>query len=447
MKKGIAPKSPSAQKTEGVTGVREVFGNRNFCRLFFSNLFSGFGQGMTMIGISWYLVESTGSASLLGTTMLVSSVLAFLIGPYSGTLIDRFSRKAILQIEQLGGFTVLAILTAWGFWNSYHEWIMVFIFLAATFMFQIHEPAQAAFVQETFDKKHYNAINSLLEIENQTALVLAGALAGLLLEKFGLHAVLLLNSLTYLAAFQMLSGIRYVSALERQGKQEPRTTWVDQFRQSWLYIKGRPGFLMFGISALMPFIAVLLVNLLNPVFVSQVLGGDVKIYSLGEVTYSFGAVVAGMAVALICRKLGEFPYMVFAFLLMAAALILTVAIPKAWIFVLLSAFLGWCNVSTRLIRQTLYMELVPNRFMGRVMSFLKSIGMLMRLLLIALFTVLIDSIGAAVGYLILAGLLVVAMLGIVVSMRSLIGQAHTSDKEAIGSMPEQEREANAVIGK
>ena len=63
--------------------VGEIFRNRNFCRLFFSNLFSGFGQGMTMIGISWYLVESTGSASLLGSTMLLSSILTLLVGPYS----------------------------------------------------------------------------------------------------------------------------------------------------------------------------------------------------------------------------------------------------------------------------------------------------------------------------------------------------------------------------
>lgn len=182
----------------------EVFGNRNFRKLFFSNLFSGFGQGMTMIGISWYLVESTGTASLLGSTMLISSILTLLIGPYTGTLIDRFSRKAILQIEQLGGFTVLAVLAAWGFWGTYQEWMMVLIFLATTFMFQVHEPTQAAFVQEAFDQKHYYAINSLLEIENQTVLVLAGAFTGLLLGKFGLHVVLLLNALTYFIAFLML---------------------------------------------------------------------------------------------------------------------------------------------------------------------------------------------------------------------------------------------------
>lgn len=392
-------------------------------KLFFSNLLSGFGQGMTTIGISWYLVETTGTARLLGSTMLISSILALLIGPYSGTLIDRFSRKAILQIEQLGGFTVLALMAGWGFWGSYHEWMMALIFIGTMFMFQIHDATQAAFVQETFDPKQYKGIISLLEIENQTAIILAGAFAGLLLGKFGLHVVLLLDALTYLIAFMKLSSMDYVFTLGKQTEKCIRTSWVALFSQSWVYIRERRGFMIFGVSALIPFIAVMLVNLLNPIFVSQALGDDVKIYSLAEVTYSIGAVAAGILVALFSRKFGAFYFMVFNYMLMAIVLVLIVAIPKGWVFVLLSALIGWCNVSTRLIRQTVYMELLPNRFMGRVMSFFKSFGTLIRLFLLTLFTLMIDSTSVKVGYLVLASILLIATLGIIVSMRILIGQA------------------------
>lgn len=414
--------------TKRVLHVREVLRNRQFRKLFLANLFSGCGQGMTMIGISWYLVESTGSAGLLGTTMLISSILTLLVAPYSGTLIDRFSRKAILQLEQLGGFVVLACLAAWGFWGDYQPWMMVLIFLASLLLFQLHEPTQAAFVQETFAPKQYHAINSLLEIENQTALVLAGALAGLLLESYGLHIVLLLNALTYLVAFWLMTGIEYVSAIRQQTKKSHPVSWVEQFRQSWVYIKERRGFLTFGTAALMPFIAVMLANLLNPVFVSQTLREDVKIYSLGEVTYSAGAVAAGMLILWIQRKWGAYGTMLAHYAWMAFAFILTVALPSGWMFILLSAIMGWCNVSTRLIRQTMYMEMLPNRLIGRVMSFFKSVGTLMRLLLLALFTTMTDSIGPAAGYLVLAGLLLAAMLGVAVSMPFLMRQAVAAEE-------------------
>lgn len=112
---------------------------------------------------------------------------------------------------------------------------------------------------------------------------------------------------------------------------------------------------------------------------------------------------------------------------MAIALVMIVVIPMGSVFVLLSAFMGWCNVSTRLIRQTIYMELLPNRFMGRVLSFFRSIGTCMRLLILALFTLMLDSTSASVGYLVLAGLLISATLGIVFSMRMLMQQVDTPD--------------------
>ncbi|OJH19187.1 MFS transporter [Bacillus obstructivus] len=398
----------------------EVIKNSNFRKLFLSNLFSGVGQGMTMIGISWYMVELTGTARLLGSTMIISAILTLLIGPFAGTMIDRFSRKAILQFEQLAGFTVLLTVSVWGWLGTYSEWMMVFIYLSSIFIFYMHESAQSAFVQEIFEPKLYGSINSFLEIENQTALVLSGALAGILLEKFGLHVVLILNALAYLLAFLNLLGINYVSTSKEKLKLDTRNSWLSMFNESWRYIKRRRGLMIFGVAALIPFITVMLVNLLNPIFVSHSLKADVKIYSLGEVTYSIGALISGICTTIITRKLSSSSYMVANYFMMIVALILTVTFPKAGIFLLCSALIGWCNVSTRLIRQNMYMELLPNHLIGRVLSFFKSIGTLLRLLLLALFTIIIDLNGVAVGYFILAGILSLATIGIFLSFRLLL---------------------------
>lgn len=198
--------------------MKEVFASVSFRKLFFSNLFSGFGQGMTMIGIAWYLVEATGSAQLLGSTMFVSAVLMFFIGPYIGTLIDRFSRKTMLLVENVIGFAVLGSLAVWGFFGGYAEWMLIAIYLVTTFMYQIHYPAQSALVQEQFEPRHYNDINSLLEIEGQTASVLSGGVAGILLNSYGLHVVLVVNALTYLFAFALLSTMKYTFSLAREAR-------------------------------------------------------------------------------------------------------------------------------------------------------------------------------------------------------------------------------------
>jgi MFS family permease len=393
--------------------MREVFANAQFRKLFFSNLFSGFGQGMTMIGIAWYLVETTGSAQLLGSTMFSSAVLMFFIGPYIGTLIDRFSRKKMLLVENLIGFGVIAI------------------YLVTTFMYQIHYPAQSALVQEGFEPRHYNSINSLLEIEGQTASVLAGGFAGFMLSAYGLHVVVLFHALTYLFAFGLLSTMKYTFTLEGEAKSNQSVSWLGQLGQSWRYIQEKRGFLVFGISTLMPFIAVMASNLLKPVYVSQTLKADVSIFSLGEMAYAIGAIAAGVLVSVVVRKMGQLSAMVFNTLLFAVVIAAMVALPYGWALVAAYTVYGWCNASVRLIRQSLYMTVVPKHFMGRVMSFFNSIGMMMRLVLIGIFTVMIDHTGASTGYLVLAGLLLLAAVGVAVTMRHML--ADTAVQTAVAT--------------
>ncbi|QRG67431.1 MFS transporter [Brevibacillus choshinensis] len=403
--------------------MKEVFANIDFRKLFFSNLFSGFGQGMTMIGIAWYLVEKTGSAQLLGSTMFTSAVLMFFIGPYIGTLIDRFSRKKMLLVENLIGASVLGVLAVWGFFGSYMEWMLIAIYLVTTFMYQIHYPAQSALVQEGFEPRHYNSINSLLEIEGQTASVLAGGVAGFLLNSYGLHIVILFNALTYLFAFGLLSTMRYTFTLEGEAKANQRVNWLGQLGQSWRYIQEKRGFLIFGMSAMMPFIAIMASNLLKPVYVSQTLKADVSIFSLGEMAYAIGAVAAGVLVSIMVAKMGQFSAIVGNTLLFAIVIVAMVSLPHGWALVASYMVYGWCNASVRLIRQSLYMTIVPKHFMGRVMSFFNSIGMMMRLVLIGFFTMMIDYTGASAGYLVLAGLLLLAAVGIAVTMRSMLAEA------------------------
>jgi MFS family permease len=411
--------------------MREVFANAQFRKLFFSNLFSGFGQGMTMIGIAWYLVETTGSAQLLGSTMFSSAVLMFFIGPYIGTLIDRFSRKKMLLVENLIGFGVLGALAVWGFFGPYVEWMLIAIYLVTTFMYQIHYPAQSALVQEGFEPRHYNSINSLLEIEGQTASVLAGGFAGFMLSAYGLHVVVLFHALTYLFAFGLLSTMKYTFTLEGEAKSNQSVSWLGQLGQSWRYIQEKRGFLVFGISTLMPFIAVMASNLLKPVYVSQTLKADVSIFSLGEMAYAIGAIAAGVLVSVVVRKMGQLSAMVFNTLLFAVVIAAMVALPYGWALVAAYTVYGWCNASVRLIRQSLYMTVVPKHFMGRVMSFFNSIGMMMRLVLIGIFTVMIDHTGASTGYLVLAGLLLLAAVGVAVTMRHML--ADTAVQTAVAT--------------
>lgn len=405
--------------TKGESVMREVFSHPSFRKLFFANLFSGFGQGMSMIGISWHLAASSSTAAYLGTTMFVSSVLMFLIAPYIGTLIDRFPRKRILLWMNGSAFSVLAVFGAIGVDGSFEKAIMISIFFMTTLVWQIHYPTQSALVQESFSPRHYQSINSLLEIEGQTASVLSGAAAGFMLDWFGFQTVLLFNAFTYLLAVVLMYSMEYTFTVEKEARSNAGTTWLQQFAQSFRMAREKKGLLLFGTCALMPFIAVMAGNLLSPVYVSKTLMADVTIFSLHEMTYAIGAVSAGFLLYRISQKWGDGVTLIGNILLFALTLAVIVALPNTAVFVLLTSLVGWCNASSRLVRQNMLMMIVPNEHMGRIMSLFQSIGLLMRLSLLGFFTLMLEYADAGTGYLILAGLLVVSAAGVYHALKIL----------------------------
>lgn len=91
----------------------------------------------------------------------------------------------------------------------------------------------------------------------------------------------------------MVYNISYTPTLEMEAKQNKNNSWVEQFMQSWDFVREKRGFFLFGTAVMMPFVAVM-ATILGPVFVAQTLKEDVLIYSLGEVVYAIGAIIAGI---------------------------------------------------------------------------------------------------------------------------------------------------------
>ena len=61
--------------------------------LFIANIISGFAQGISMLAIPWYFADILGMSSTYAKGYAILTFISLFWSLYSGTLVDRYSRK------------------------------------------------------------------------------------------------------------------------------------------------------------------------------------------------------------------------------------------------------------------------------------------------------------------------------------------------------------------
>ena len=94
-----------------------------------------------MLAIPCYFTGVIHREELFGKAYLFITAISLFWGVYSGTLIDRYSRKKIFLVMNLAGLFVLSAVTLIGFKNDGLPWYLVAgIFTTTAFIYNIHFP-------------------------------------------------------------------------------------------------------------------------------------------------------------------------------------------------------------------------------------------------------------------------------------------------------------------
>jgi len=97
-------------ENENESSYRDVFKNKNFVKLLSGQLFSNIGDAVFRIAIVLYVYSLTGSAAQMTFVLAAQTLPWILIGPISGVLADRISRKAIMvSADFMRAISIIAI--------------------------------------------------------------------------------------------------------------------------------------------------------------------------------------------------------------------------------------------------------------------------------------------------------------------------------------------------
>ncbi|MEH0154233.1 MFS transporter [Limibacter armeniacum] len=389
--------------------------NRNIKLLLGSNMLSHIGTGISMIALPWILIKEFEGEQSYAITIVLLNLFNILILPYAGTLIDRFSRKSIMLLVEGVGLTlnllfiVLAVMLDEASWQ-----LMALIFLNGT-LYSFHYPSRFALAQEVTPTAYYKQINSWLEIQGQTAFILAGGLTGVLLEYTSLPMVLLIDALSYFFGFLMLANIKVEKKEVTTIAHIPAETVGNKIREGIIFFKQSPRLAALFLGGAIPFSIVMTLHYVVPIHVAKTLEESAQIMGWHEGIWAIGAMLAGVFVPVMIRKMGASETLVYPFASFVIALVVIALSPSVITFLAISIMLGWGNSGVRVARNTLMMEEVDNQMMGRLGSLTMTFSKGMQMLLVGLSAL---AIGYFNTYMVLGALASTAGVALIVVWRA-----------------------------
>src|SRR6202163_4142945 len=107
--------------------MRAILGQRPLRFVFAANLISMLGSGMNAAAVTWYILQATHNEMALGTLVMLQTLPAILMLPFTGVIIDREDRRRLVMLLDAGRaliVLVVAVLALRGQAQIWHLYLM-----------------------------------------------------------------------------------------------------------------------------------------------------------------------------------------------------------------------------------------------------------------------------------------------------------------------------------
>src|SRR5215217_5933631 len=196
---------PHTIEPAGLKFLIRALRSRNYRLFFAGQLVSLVGSWMTSVATAWLVYRLTGSAILLGVVGFAGQFPTFLLGPFTGVLIDRWPLRRTLVITQILAMLQSLALAYFAFSGRISVYHLLLLNLAQGLINAIDLPARQAFVVELVDRREdlSNAIALNSSMVN-AARLLGPSVAGILIAAVGEASCYFIDGISYIGVILAL---------------------------------------------------------------------------------------------------------------------------------------------------------------------------------------------------------------------------------------------------
>lgn len=341
-----------------------VFHKRDFVLMWIAQLVSTAGSALTDLAAGIYVYQVTGSAFLVGVTLMVTAIPSLVVGLIAGVFVDRYDRRKVMLASNLAQAVVVALIP---FLLGVNVALLFVALLINAGVKQFFDPAYESLIPEIASDEELAAANAFLSIASFGSTAIGFAGAGLLVSAFDVSWAFWIDSLTFLFSALCIWLLKIRSKIEVQEETSVGVV-VDNLKAGVraivdtpmirsLFLVGAPVFFAFGLWNV----------LLLPMAIRELHATEFE-YGLQEGLTSVGFVAGSLFMARFSDRLPIGSWLIIGLLGMGVGGIFYALSPTIWVAILWVIVSGFFNSPASVSRQTLLQRNTPRELRGRVFS-------------------------------------------------------------------------------
>ncbi len=345
--------------------MNNLFKNRDIFLLWVGQFISHIGDSIYMIALPWLILDYTGSKTSTALVTASTYLPTLIFGLFAGTIVDRFSRKAIMMISDLlRAITVILIPIFIITGNQSTLIIGVVAFFLSTFG-TLFYPARDSLIPSLVNSKDLPLVNSLISTSGQLSHLIAPLIAGLLVGVVGLTHLFTIDSITFIISFIFIHFIKIKSKNHTLNS----NSYFNDFKSGLKYLKSAHEIrtLIFMTSTNNIFImGPAIIGI--PVYIVEVLKEDFTTLAILESSMALGMLCGSFIIIKFLKNISLIKILFFGILFDGITYSFLYFTELKFVVVLILFIHGIGIPMIVVSRTNIIQKLIPNKFRGRIFA-------------------------------------------------------------------------------
>ena len=219
---------------------------QTFIIVWIGQVISLLGTKLTEFALGFWILDQTyqdtGTITQFALTILFMYLPKVIISPFAGVVVDRWNRRSAMIMSDLGTglITIVILLLVWT--DNLAVWQIYLALVASSSLNAFQQPAYTAAIAQLVPPKNLSRANGMVQASFAIAKIASPAIAGLLLNYYGLKTILSIDIITFSLAILTLICVKFPD-FKRFNRKKTKVVErvITDAVAGWNYIVIRPG--------------------------------------------------------------------------------------------------------------------------------------------------------------------------------------------------------------